>query len=48
MYAIRSYYAETIAKVNKIVGPGNIYVALAKKQVFGQVGIDMVAGPSEA
>src|SRR4029079_17072933 len=34
-------------RVDKIVGPGNIYVALAKAQVFGDVGIDMVAGPSE-
>lgn len=42
-----AYGTETISKVNKIVGPGNIYVALAKKQVFGYVGIDMVAGPSE-
>jgi len=42
-----AYGTETIPKVNKIVGPGNIYVALAKKQVFGYVGIDMVAGPSE-
>jgi histidinol dehydrogenase len=38
---------ETIAPVVKIVGPGNAYVAAAKRQVFGQVGIDMVAGPSE-
>ncbi|OJG93108.1 histidinol dehydrogenase [Enterococcus silesiacus] len=38
---------ETIPKVDKIVGPGNIYVATAKKQVFGLVGIDMIAGPSE-
>ncbi len=45
--AAMAYGTETISKVNKIVGPGNIYVALAKKQVFGQVGIDMVAGPSE-
>ena len=37
----------TIPKVNKIVGPGNIYVALAKKAVYGQVGIDSIAGPSE-
>ena len=36
-----------IAPVDKIVGPGNAYVAAAKRQVFGQVGIDMVAGPSE-
>ena len=38
---------ETIKKVNKITGPGNEYVAEAKRQVFGQVGIDSVAGPSE-
>lgn len=38
---------ETIKKVDKIAGPGNIYVAVAKKMVFGEVGIDMVAGPSE-
>jgi len=37
----------TIRRVDKIVGPGNIYVALAKRRVFGQVGIDMIAGPSE-
>jgi histidinol dehydrogenase len=37
----------TIAPVSKIVGPGNAYVAAAKRQVFGQVGIDMIAGPSE-
>lgn len=37
----------TIPRVDKIVGPGNIYVALAKREVFGYVGIDMVAGPSE-
>lgn len=42
-----AYGTQTIPKVDKIVGPGNIYVALAKKQVFGYVGIDMVAGPSE-
>jgi len=42
-----AYGTETIRKVSKIVGPGNIYVALAKLQVVGQVGIDMVAGPSE-
>ena len=34
-------------QVDKIVGPGNIFVATAKKEVFGQVGIDMIAGPSE-
>ncbi len=38
---------ESIAPVDKIVGPGNAYVASAKRQVFGQVGIDMIAGPSE-
>ena len=38
---------QTINKVDKIVGPGNEYVALAKKEVFGEVGIDMFAGPSE-
>ena len=38
---------ESVPKVYKIVGPGNIYVAMAKKQVFGSVDIDMVAGPSE-
>ena len=42
-----AYGTETIPGVDKIVGPGNIYVATAKKEVFGQVGIDMVAGPSE-
>jgi len=42
-----AFGTETIRRVGKIVGPGNIYVALAKRQVFGQVGIDMVAGPSE-
>lgn len=45
--AAMAYGTESIPKVSKIVGPGNIYVALAKKEVFGQVGIDMVAGPSE-
>ena len=38
---------ETVPAVDKIVGPGNVYVAAAKRQVFGRVGIDMVAGPSE-
>ena len=38
---------ETIPKVDKITGPGNIFVATAKKQVYGIVGIDMIAGPSE-
>lgn len=42
-----AYGTETIPRVDKIVGPGNIYVATAKKLVFGQVGIDMIAGPSE-
>ena len=42
-----AYGTKTIPKVDKIVGPGNIYVALAKKQVFGEVDIDMIAGPSE-
>jgi len=45
--AALAYGTETIPRVDKIVGPGNIYVATAKKLVFGQVGIDMVAGPSE-
>ena len=45
--AALAYGTATIRKVDKIVGPGNIYVALAKAQVFGDVGIDMVAGPSE-
>jgi histidinol dehydrogenase len=42
-----AYGTETIRRVDKIVGPGNVYVALAKQQVFGDVGIDMIAGPSE-
>lgn len=45
--AALAYGTESIAKVNKIVGPGNAYVAEAKKQVFGDVGIDSIAGPSE-
>ena len=45
--AALAYGTETIAQVDKIVGPGNAYVASAKRQVFGVVGIDMVAGPSE-
>ena len=45
--AALAYGTQTIAAVDKIVGPGNIYVATAKKLVFGQVGIDMIAGPSE-
>jgi histidinol dehydrogenase len=42
-----AYGTETIRRVDKIVGPGNIYVATAKKMVFGEVDIDMIAGPSE-
>ena len=42
-----TYGSKTFKKVDKIVGPGNAFVALAKKEVFGQVGIDMIAGPSE-
>ncbi len=42
-----TYGTESVAKVYKIVGPGNIYVAMAKKRVSGYVGIDMIAGPSE-
>ena len=45
--AALAYGTETIKPVVKIVGPGNAYVAAAKRQVFGQVGIDMIAGPSE-
>lgn len=45
--AALAYGTETIEKVHKIVGPGNIYVAAAKKLVFGTVDIDMIAGPSE-
>jgi len=45
--AALAYGTETITKVDKIVGPGNIYVATAKRAVFGQVAIDMIAGPSE-
>ena len=45
--AALAYGTETIPKADKIVGPGNAYVAEAKRQVFGQVGIDMIAGPSE-
>ncbi|WP_117195964.1 histidinol dehydrogenase [Rhizobium terrae] len=45
--AALAYGTETIAPVAKIVGPGNAYVAAAKRQVFGTVGIDMIAGPSE-
>jgi len=42
-----AYGTESVPQVDKIIGPGNIFVATAKKQVFGQVAIDMVAGPSE-
>jgi histidinol dehydrogenase len=45
--AALAYGTERIPPVDKVVGPGNIYVATAKRAVFGQVGIDMVAGPSE-
>ena len=45
--AALAYGTKTVPKVDKIVGPGNAYVAEAKKQVFGHVGIDLIAGPSE-
>lgn len=45
--AALAYGTATVPRVDKITGPGNIYVATAKKQVFGQVDIDMIAGPSE-
>ena len=45
--AALAYGTETIAAVDKITGPGNAYVAAAKRRVFGRVGIDMIAGPSE-
>jgi histidinol dehydrogenase len=45
--AALAYGTATIPKVDKVTGPGNAYVATAKRQVFGQVGIDMIAGPSE-
>jgi len=45
--AALAYGTETIPAVDKVVGPGNLYVATAKGMVFGQVGIDMIAGPSE-
>ena len=45
--AALAYGTETVPQVDKIVGPGNIFVATAKKQLFGIVGIDMIAGPSE-
>ena len=45
--AALAYGTESIQQVNKIFGPGNAYVASAKKQVFGKVGIDLIAGPTE-
>jgi histidinol dehydrogenase len=45
--AALAYGTQSVPRVDKIVGPGNVYVAEAKRQVFGQVGIDMLAGPSE-
>ena len=45
--AALAYGTETIPEVDKVVGPGNIYVATAKRMVFGTIGIDMIAGPSE-
>ncbi len=45
--AALAYGTQSLQRVDKIVGPGNVYVAEAKRQVFGEVGIDMVAGPSE-
>ncbi|WP_336045761.1 histidinol dehydrogenase [Solibacillus ferritrahens] len=45
--AALAYGTETIAPIDKITGPGNIFVALAKREVFGEVAIDMIAGPSE-
>jgi histidinol dehydrogenase len=45
--AALAYGTRSVPRVDKIVGPGNAYVAAAKRQVFGQVGIDMIAGPSE-
>lgn len=45
--AALAYGTQSIPRVDKIVGPGNIFVATAKQQVFGQVGLDMIAGPSE-
>ncbi|NVK44132.1 MAG: histidinol dehydrogenase [Oceanospirillaceae bacterium] len=45
--AALAYGTDTVPRVDKIVGPGNIFVATAKRAVFGQVGIDMIAGPSE-
>ena len=45
--AALAYGTESVPRVDKVVGPGNIYVATAKRAVFGQVGLDMIAGPSE-
>ncbi|HAD27149.1 MAG TPA: histidinol dehydrogenase, partial [Rhodobacteraceae bacterium] len=45
--AAMAYGTKTVAKVDKITGPGNAFVAAAKRQVYGTVGIDMIAGPSE-
>jgi len=45
--AALAYGTKTIPKVDKIIGPGNKYVTMAKKLVFGDAGIDMLAGPSE-
>ena len=45
--AALAFGTKKIQKVNKIVGPGNQFVAAAKKEIFGNVGIDMIAGPSE-
>jgi len=45
--AALAYGTETVPAVDKVIGPGNAYVAAAKRQVFGKVGIDMIAGPSE-
>lgn len=45
--AALAYGTDTVSRVDKIVGPGNAFVAEAKRRVFGQVGIDMIAGPSE-
>jgi histidinol dehydrogenase len=45
--AALAYGTATVPRVDKITGPGNAYVASAKRRVFGQVGIDMIAGPSE-
>ena len=45
--AALAYGTETVPRVDKIVGPGNLFVTLAKKMVFGRVGIESIAGPSE-